>query len=274
MRTLSTEQEEAAKYAERTRRALACGVRDACGGSLAYALNNYLDLGTTVLILWFGGGLALRNHAAGVEGGLTAGKLVTFTLFWNSARAAGRGGGGADGCECWAAGVWCLAPLSHTPPFLPFCSLPGLFSSSRPVFNGSFRSLQSTVASFTRAAGSAQRVLSLIDMAPSIPKSGGLAPASPLRGDVSFEAVEFTYQMRPNQKVLRGVDLAIPAGTVCALVGRSGGGKSTLVHLLLRLCARREARRLRRGRGRALTHPFPARAPRRPHRRPHHARRR
>lgn len=37
--------------------------------------------------------------------------------------------------------------------------------------------------------------------------------------------------MRPHQKVLDGVSLTIPAGTVCALVGRSGGGKSTSARL-------------------------------------------
>jgi ABC-type multidrug transport system fused ATPase/permease subunit len=186
VRAMSTESEEAAKYEERTRRALQCGVRDACGGALAYALNNYLDLFTSVLILYFGGSIALRNHAAGVTDGLTAGRLVTFTLYWG-------------------------------------------------IFNGSFRALQSLLASFTRAAGSAQRVLSLMDAIPDIPKEGGLCPSTPLRGDVALHDVSFAYQMRAHAPVLRSVALSVRAGSVCALVGRSGGGKSTLCHLLLRL---------------------------------------
>ena len=36
------------------------------------------------------------------------------------------------------------------------------------------------------------------------------------------------------QTVLQGVSFRVPEGSVCALVGRSGGGKSTLVHLCLR----------------------------------------
>lgn len=49
-----------------------------------------------------------------------------------------------------------------------------------------------------------------------------------------MEDVHFAYQMRPNQKVLEGINLTINKGEVCALVGKSGGGKSTLVHLMMR----------------------------------------
>eukprot|EP01126_Amoeba_proteus_P067527 TRINITY_DN9992_c0_g2_i1.p1 TRINITY_DN9992_c0_g2~~TRINITY_DN9992_c0_g2_i1.p1 ORF type:complete len:291 (-),score=87.53 TRINITY_DN9992_c0_g2_i1:175-954(-) len=41
--------------------------------------------------------------------------------------------------------------------------------------------------------------------------------------------------MRPDEKVLQGVNLDIPAGSVCALVGKSGSGKTTLISLILRL---------------------------------------
>ena len=40
--------------------------------------------------------------------------------------------------------------------------------------------------------------------------------------------------MRPTNVVLDGIDFTVDEGSVCALVGKSGGGKSTLVHLLLR----------------------------------------
>ena len=62
-------------------------------------------------------------------------------------------------------------------------------------------------------------------------------PASPvavgrLRGDVIFEGVTFAYQV--DVPVLRDVTIAIPAGTVCALVGPSGAGKSTFANLVPR----------------------------------------
>jgi ABC-type multidrug transport system fused ATPase/permease subunit len=40
--------------------------------------------------------------------------------------------------------------------------------------------------------------------------------------------------MRPEHSVISGVNLEVGRGDVCALVGRSGGGKSTIVHLLMR----------------------------------------
>ncbi|MSU23373.1 MAG: ABC transporter ATP-binding protein [Opitutus sp.] len=62
-------------------------------------------------------------------------------------------------------------------------------------------------------------------------------PVSPvrigrLRGDLAFERVTFAYQ--PGEPVLRGVTIAIPAGTVCALVGPSGAGKTTFANLVPR----------------------------------------
>jgi subfamily B ATP-binding cassette protein MsbA len=60
----------------------------------------------------------------------------------------------------------------------------------------------------------------------------GAAPFRGLERELAFEGVSFGY--RPGEPVLRDVDLAVPAGSVVALVGPSGAGKSTLVDLLAR----------------------------------------
>ncbi|HEY1109281.1 MAG TPA: ABC transporter ATP-binding protein, partial [Opitutaceae bacterium] len=59
---------------------------------------------------------------------------------------------------------------------------------------------------------------------PATPKPLGMA-----RGDLAFEGVSFGY--KADKAVLRDVSIAIPAGTVCALVGPSGAGKSTFANL-------------------------------------------
>jgi ATP-binding cassette, subfamily B, bacterial len=57
--------------------------------------------------------------------------------------------------------------------------------------------------------------------------------AGRLRGNISFENIQFSYPTRADVEVLKGVSLDIPAGKKVALVGQSGAGKSTIMQLLL-----------------------------------------
>jgi hypothetical protein len=115
VRVMSTEDEECGKYEERTRRALACGIRDACGGALALALTNYLNLFTSVLILGFGGSMALENHAAGRLDGLTAGRLVTFQLYWGMCACPHHGYRSLIACVLTQAPLFITLPQSAAP---------------------------------------------------------------------------------------------------------------------------------------------------------------
>jgi ABC-type multidrug transport system fused ATPase/permease subunit len=95
------------------------------------------------------------------------------------------------------------------------------------------RGLGRTAARFQRAAAGAQRVASLLDV-PSLVRERPTARALPRpRGLVEFRDVTFGYPRRPT--VFHGLDLRVAAGETVALIGPSGGGKSTLVQLLLRL---------------------------------------
>ncbi|KAK8486975.1 hypothetical protein V6N13_030861 [Hibiscus sabdariffa] len=53
-------------------------------------------------------------------------------------------------------------------------------------------------------------------------------------GDVVLEDVHFSYPLRPDVEILNGLNLTLKCGTVTALVGSSGAGKSTIVQLLAR----------------------------------------
>ncbi|KAG6391936.1 hypothetical protein SASPL_149700 [Salvia splendens] len=53
-------------------------------------------------------------------------------------------------------------------------------------------------------------------------------------GDIHLEDVHFSYPLRPDVEILQGLDLTLKCGTVTALVGSSGAGKSTVVQLLAR----------------------------------------
>src|SRR5690606_5818145 len=52
-------------------------------------------------------------------------------------------------------------------------------------------------------------------------------------GEIRFEGVSFSY--RDDEPVLKDLDIVFPAGKMTALVGASGGGKSTTLNLMMRL---------------------------------------
>jgi ATP-binding cassette, subfamily B, bacterial MsbA len=79
-------------------------------------------------------------------------------------------------------------------------------------------------------AASGARVFEILDTRSSIPDDGK-AQLSKLADAIRYEQVRFAYGER---EVLRGIDLAVHPGEVVALVGPSGGGKTTLANLLPR----------------------------------------
>lgn len=86
-----------------------------------------------------------------------------------------------------------------------------------------------------RAAASMQRIKRVLDRAPEIldPAAAG-APSAPIVGEVEFDRVSFRYNPG-GPPVLENVSMRIPAGSTLAIIGQTGVGKTTLVHLLPRL---------------------------------------
>jgi ABC transporter fused permease/ATP-binding protein len=87
---------------------------------------------------------------------------------------------------------------------------------------------------FARARGASERVFELIDRRPTVDAGGDERPET-VAGRVEFAGVGFSYPVRPDVRVLEGVDLDLDPGRMVALVGPSGAGKSTIAALLLRL---------------------------------------
>ena len=93
-----------------------------------------------------------------------------------------------------------------------------------------------TLDDYQRSMASTQRVLDLIDTPINITDGQTFLNPGRVRGEISFEAVDFAYPGR--SPLLQGFDLEVAAGTTLGIVGATGSGKSTLVKLLLRLYER------------------------------------
>ena len=76
------------------------------------------------------------------------------------------------------------------------------------------------------------RICDILDYTSTVPESKNPVKLPKIKGEISFENVNFSY----NEKiVLKDANIKIPAGTSCALVGASGAGKSTFAKLAMRL---------------------------------------
>ncbi|VDM61485.1 unnamed protein product [Angiostrongylus costaricensis] len=86
------------------------------------------------------------------------------------------------------------------------------------------------VTGLMECVGASRKVFEYMNRNPLIPNDGTMEPK--LGGRIEFTDVYFTYPSRPNNPVLKGLNLVIEAGQTTALVGPSGGGKSSIVSLI------------------------------------------
>ncbi len=98
---------------------------------------------------------------------------------------------------------------------------------------GPVRGLARAAGRFQRAAAGAQRVADLLDRPSLVEERPEAKPLAAVKGGLEFRAVSFSYV--PGREILSGVALKVEPGEMVAVVGPSGGGKSTLMRLALRL---------------------------------------
>ena len=107
---------------------------------------------------------------------------------------------------------------------------------SRDEFQGAAASIRWAMQNWLSAQDIAmglKRVFDILDLEPDVVDADDAVPLTRFQRQVRFDSVSFAYQ--PDRPVLDGVSFAAESGTITAIVGPTGSGKSTLMGLLLRL---------------------------------------
>jgi ABC-type multidrug transport system fused ATPase/permease subunit len=169
-----------------------------------------------------------KSRQAGLEAG---GLQAQFTPVVNLLITVGTAVILGEGCFALATGTFPIVNIQANPPVTAGTLV--LFLSLLKQLYQPMKDLSKLTNVATAAAAGAERMQEVLDQAPEVTES--VAPyhgPQRFQGDIRFEQVIFGYNAE--RPVLKGIDLHIPAGKKVALVGLSGGGKTTLVKLIPR----------------------------------------
>ncbi len=95
-------------------------------------------------------------------------------------------------------------------------------------------------AEMQHAIASAERIFSLVDAKPSVINHPGSIDPGSISGDIVFQNVSFSYD--DDVPVIKNLNLHVKSGETIALVGPTGGGKTTIVNLLCRFYEPKEGK--------------------------------
>lgn len=99
-------------------------------------------------------------------------------------------------------------------------------------FSGPINEIANIIGELQSALAAAERVFRLLDEPPEAADAPGAQPLGPVQGDVELENVHFGYT--PDKTILHDLSLHAKPGSMIAIVGPTGAGKTTLINLLMR----------------------------------------
>lgn len=100
-------------------------------------------------------------------------------------------------------------------------------------FTSPIRKLAMFMEQYTAGMAGFRRFVEIMDTEPAIVDAPGAEELRDVKGDIEFKNVTFAYSEN-GRKVLDNISITVPHGKTVALVGPSGGGKTTLCHLIPR----------------------------------------
>ncbi|MDD5757480.1 MAG: lipid A export permease/ATP-binding protein MsbA [Desulfobulbaceae bacterium] len=134
-------------------------------------------------------------------------------------------GGIGIGAVIWYGGHQVIADQSTPGAFLAF--LTAMVMIYEPI-----KGVSNINSPVQQGLAAAARVFGLLEIKPAIVDNPNAQDMPPFHREIAFQSVSFGYG--GGELVLKGIDLIVKAGEVLALVGTSGGGKTSLVNLLPR----------------------------------------
>ena len=99
-------------------------------------------------------------------------------------------------------------------------------------FSGPINEIANIIAELQSAFAAAERVFHLIDAAPEAPDAPDAVELTDVKGDVELKNVDFSYV--PGKPIIEGLNLHAEPGSLTAIVGPTGAGKTTIINLLMR----------------------------------------
>lgn len=99
-------------------------------------------------------------------------------------------------------------------------------------FSGPINEIANIIAELQSAFAAAERVFALIDGEPEEQDAPDARELTSVRGDVELRNVDFSYE--PGKPIIRGLNLHAAPGSLIAIVGPTGAGKTTIINLLMR----------------------------------------
>ena len=105
------------------------------------------------------------------------------------------------------------------------------FIAALMLITAPLRRLVNVAGPLQQGIAAAQNIFEILDTPPE--PAGGTLPVTRVRGEIEYRAARFRYPAGA-EDVLHGVSFQVRRGETCAIVGRSGSGKSTIVNLLPR----------------------------------------